>query len=97
MDIDEKQLRELLLWLLDLIYTARTELIAYKVAHTFLSAAGASQELDQFLEQTRKHPSPALLADHQAAKDKVEELLNEGKVDAALEFLRNWQPKGPIQ
>jgi len=97
MEIETKRLRETLLWLVDLIYRARTEVVAYQVAHTLLRVAGASRELDQLLEQSLKNPSPALLADHQAARDTVERLLTEEKPDAALEFLRNWKPTGPIQ
>lgn len=97
MEIDKRQLREFLLWLIDLLYKARTELTAYQVAHTLLAAAGLSGEFDQFLQQSRQNPSPALLADHQKARDTFERLLTEEKVDAALEFLRNWKPQGPTQ
>jgi hypothetical protein len=97
MEIDKDHLREYLLWLIDLIYDARSELVAYQVAHLLLKTAGVSQEFDQFLEQSRKKPSPAFLADYQEARDTIAKLLNEEKVDAALEFLQNWKPRGPVQ
>jgi hypothetical protein len=98
MEIDGRELREFILFIFDQLYKARAELIAYEVAHTFLTAAGLSQEFDQLLEQARKNPSPLLLADHQAARDTVEQLLREEKTDAAMNFLRNWKPQGgPIQ
>ena len=100
MEIDKEQLREYLLWLLNLIYSARAEVIAYQAAHAahaLLKVAGVLQEFDQLLEQIRNTPSPALLADHQAARDTIERLLREERVDDALEFLRKWEPKGPIQ
>jgi len=99
-EIDKEQLREYLLWLLNLIYSARAEVIAYQAAHAahaLLKVAGVLQEFDQLLEQIRNTPSPALLADHQAARDTIERLLREERVDDALEFLRKWEPKGPIQ
>ena len=95
MEISEKELREFVLWLIDLLYQARGQLVAYQVAHSLLSAAGLGQELDQVLAQARANPSPALLADHQKARDTIAELLNAGRLDQALEFLRNWKPKGP--
>jgi len=99
-EFDKEQLREYLLWLLNLIYSARAEVIAYQAAHaahTLLKVTGlAAQEFDQLLEQIRNTPSPALLADHQAARDTIERLLREERVDDALEFLRKWDPKGPI-
>jgi len=97
MEIDKRQLRECVLWLIDMIYQARKELVAYQVAHTLLSADGLAREFDQFLDQSRKNSSPALLADHQKARDTIERLLSEKRFDAALEFLRQWKPKGPIQ
>jgi hypothetical protein len=97
MEIDKRQLRDFILWLVDDLYKARKQLNAYQVAHTFLAASGLAQELDLLLEQSRKNPSPVLLADHQAAMDTIEQFLSEEKFDEALEFLRNWQPKGPKQ
>jgi hypothetical protein len=96
MDIETKQLRETLLWLVDLYYRARTELIAYQVAHAFLLAAGLSQEFDQLLAKSQTNHSPALLAEHQTTRYTIERLLTEEKVDATLEFLRNWKPSGLI-
>ena len=96
MEIDEKQLQEFLLFVIDQLYKARKELVAYQVAHTFLSAAGVSQEFDQLLKQAQMNPSPALFADHQKARDTIAKLLTSGKLDDALEFLRNWNPKGPV-
>lgn len=97
MEIDKKKLHDFILWLVDDLYKARRQLNAYQVAHTFLAAAGLAQELDLLLEKSRQHPSPVLLADHQAAMDTIEAFLREDKLDEALEFLRNWTPKGPKQ
>ena len=96
MEIDEQQLREFLLWMLDLLYQARRELISYQVAHKLLDAAGIGQEFDQLLKQAGENPSPALLVDHQRARDTIVKFLSEEKFDAALEFLRNWKPEGSI-
>jgi hypothetical protein len=62
MDIDKKHLRDTLLWLVDLIYSARTELIAYQVAHTLLATVSETQTFDRLLDESRKRPSPALIA-----------------------------------
>jgi hypothetical protein len=97
MNIETKRLRETLLWLVDLIYRARTGLVAYQVAHAFLIAEGLSKEFDLLLAKSQQNPSPALLAEHQGARDTVERLLTEETPDAALEFLRNWKSTGPIQ
>jgi hypothetical protein len=99
MDLDTKAVRETILWFIDLAYKASNEAVAHEVALAFLKAAdpAAGRIFDQFLEQSRKNPSPLLHARYQEARDTVEKLLREEKVDAALEFLKNWNPPGPIQ
>jgi hypothetical protein len=97
MEIDKKKLRDLLLWFWGQTEKAQTDLIAHQVAITLLKAAGEAQGFDQFLEQTRKHPAPRLLAMHQEARDTIEALLHEEKTDELLNFLRKWKPRGPIQ
>ena len=97
MEIDKKQFRELLLWFWDATEKARTELAAHQIAIMLLKAAGEGQRFDQFLEQTRKHSSPRLLASNREARDTIEALLAEEKTDDLLNFLRKWKPSGPIQ
>jgi len=95
-EIDKGQYREFVMWLVDLYYRTRHELVAHQVAVGFLAAAGQGQGFEQLLEQARKNPSPALLADQQAARDEITRLLTEEKCDAALEFLKKWKPGGAI-
>jgi hypothetical protein len=97
MEIDKKQLRELLLYLWGFAEKARADLIAHQAAILFLKAAGQAQGFDQFLEETRQNPSPVLLAKNQEVRDTIERLLTEEKPDDTLEFLRNWKHEGPIQ
>ena len=98
MEIERERLREVLLWLVDLIYTARTEVLAYQSSHLLfrvIDAEGARM-LDEFLDRGRENPAPALITDHKQARAAVEQLLAEDNVDDAVEFLKNWKPGGPV-
>lgn len=97
MEIDKKQLLDLLLWFWEKTEKAQADLNAHQVAITVLKLAGNAQEFDQVLEQARQHPSPRLLAIHQEVRDTIEALLHEEKTDELLNFLRKWKPSGPIQ
>jgi len=67
MDLDTKAVRETILWFIDLAYKASNEAVAHEVALAFLKAAdpAAGRIFDQFLEQSRKNPSPLLHARYQ--------------------------------
>lgn len=97
MEIDPQLLEEFTLWLLDLYYRARTELVAYQVAAHLLRMAGLDEAVDRALEGSRNNPSPTLRADHQKVRDIIARILQTEKADELAKFLRDWKAKGPLQ
>ena len=97
MEIDPQLLEEFTLWLLDLYYRARSELVAYQVACDLLRRAGLNEVVDRALAESRNNPSPALRADHQKARDTIARILQSEKADELAKFLRDWKAKGPLQ
>jgi len=94
-EIDEKQLRELLLWLWTMVENSQRELNAHQVVVSVMRMSGLGEEIDQLFRQARAHPSPVLNGRLQAARDTIEKFLREEQSDRRLlEFLKAWEPPG---
>lgn len=98
MEIDKKQLREFVLWLLEAMEKTENDLVAHGLVFELLKATGQYPKLDAMLEMARKNPSPAMLTRQKKLRETIEQLLTEeNQAEVLLRFLQKWKPQGPIQ
>ena len=96
MEIDQKQLREFILWIWGFLEKTQADLLAHQVVFMLLKSTGQFNNLDQLLEQARQNPSPNLLEHQKQARETLDKLLaEENPADSLMKFLREWNQAAP--